>query len=460
MAKRKLRGLVLNWFDPVTNVLDGTIYKLLKNSEFDYDIWAGGNINYDFYAKGKKSLDFAEFGINILRSQNPEPTSWVNEAMSYFDEHGAEYDFILSFSMPVECHEAALKIKQKHPEIKWLAAFGELASLYPEVFDVNNSIGLAKAASSPDISGDLSKADNPFLLAEYAKREDLSSLHMLKVAISPVRLAKKFLWNKGYQFQAGRRDRFRSICQATFASADKIFYTDDYQKARLIKAAGGDIDESKLCLVPPAYDRSLFKGLTAKSESTTKTPGKLEFVYVGFLDETTKRAGSLLAALGELKEQDAELADKLHVTFYGGMQEPDLAEIVKYDVSDLVTMKIGSDYHESLVEIAHADWTIVIDENVSRKSDTCQDFPVVLMDYLGGQKKVLAITQYSGITADIVHDTGCGIVVTHSASELALYLSRILYQAYDPVDYHQSALKVYEAAKVATKFDQTISQLC
>lgn len=452
--KKVLHGLVLNWFDPVVNVLDGTIYKLLKNSDFTYDVWAGGNINYDFYAKGKNDLDFEQHGINIVRSQNPEPNSWVNEAVKYFDEHLDEYDFILSFSMPVECHEAALRIKNNHPEVKWLAAFGELSSLYPEVFDVNASIGLANAASSPDISGDLEKSDNPFLLAEYTKREDLNSLHALKVALSPTRIAKKYLWNKGYEYQANRRNKFRSICEATCLAADRIIYTDQYQKSRLAKESNGRLDESKLLLAPPTYDESLFKNLEKPS-----TNQKINFVYVGLLDETTKRAKSLLNALGDLKKQDDELADKIHITFYGGISEKDLAAIIRNNISNLVTIKNGSSYHEGLAEIANADWTIVIDENVSRKSDTCQDFSSVLMDYVGAHKNILALTQYSGITAEIINAANCGLVVTHSASEIAMYLAKIIYQEYNPVEYNMEALEPYNAVQVAKQLDEAISTL-
>lgn len=452
--KKTLHGLVLNWFDPVTNVLDGTIYKLLKNSAFTYDIWAGGNINYDFYAKGKNDLDFEKFGINIIRSQNPQPNSWVNEAVKYFDEHMDEYDFIMSFSMPAECHEAALRIKNNHPDVKWLAAFGELSSLYPEVFDINASIGLANAASSPDISGDLSKSDNPFLVAEYTKREDLSSLRALKVAVSPTRVAKKYLWNKGYQYQAGRRNKFRSICETTCMAADCIIYTDQYQKTRLAKESGDRLDESKLLLLPPTYDESLFE----KMEKTASHQ-KIQFVYSGFLSETTKRAKSLLNAIGNLKKQDDSLSKKIHVTFYGGISEKDLAEIVRNNISDIVTIKNGSSYHESLIEIAQADWAIVIDENVSRKSDTCQDFSAVLMDYIGAHKNIFALTQYSGITAEIVNDAECGIVVTHSASEIAMYLAKIINQDYRPVDYREETLNRYNAINVAKQLDEAVEAL-
>ena len=157
-----------------------------------------------------------------------------------------------------------------------------------------------------------------------------------------------------------------------------------------------------------------------------------------------------------MKKNDSLLSEKVHFDFYGHIDDMDKVAIVDNEIADLVSLHKNITYLESLKKMKEADWLIMIDANLNKLLDEYIYLPAKLMDYFGAGKNIFAITQLRGTTADAMKKTRAGKVVTHCASDVALYLSKIIYQNYNPAKRNEKSLSEYDAVNVAKMFDEMV----
>ena len=119
-----MRGFVISWYFPPINSSEGLVsFKLLKNSKYKYDVFT--QKSNESWSYGSRETDLVSKNINTIFSKSSDFQEWVNEGIEYFEKNVKKYDFIMSRSMAPESHMIALEIKKRHPEVKWIASFGD-----------------------------------------------------------------------------------------------------------------------------------------------------------------------------------------------------------------------------------------------------------------------------------------------------------------------------------------------
>ena len=118
------KGLVISWYFPPINSSEGIVtFKLLKNSKYEYDVFTQkGNEDWSY---GSNADKLKSNNINTIFAKTNDINKWVEEGIEYFENNKDKYDYIMSRSMAADSHKIALEIKKRHPEVKWIASFGD-----------------------------------------------------------------------------------------------------------------------------------------------------------------------------------------------------------------------------------------------------------------------------------------------------------------------------------------------
>ena len=115
-----MRVFVASWFFPPSTSSEGIVaYKLLKNSTHEYEVCSAVSDQWGYNKQFLVETD----SIN----------EWVEEAIFIFErEHERKpYDAIMTRSMPPESIDVAKAIKEKHPDLPWIASLGDPISRVP-----------------------------------------------------------------------------------------------------------------------------------------------------------------------------------------------------------------------------------------------------------------------------------------------------------------------------------------
>lgn len=431
---RKLRGLVISWYYPPGNSSEGLVtYKLLRNSEFEYDVFTRKNHNASIWDRKTDESGLTADNVTVYQSAADDEKTWVKDAVAFFKKNSDKYDFIMSRAMPAASHTAACEIKKDFPNVFWIASFGD------------------PLVDSPYIKI-VTKKQNPYFLKEYYFRERPSKLRSLHLLVSPTRRARRKVWEKERVDEMAWTEDCKKINQQTFDEADLLIFNNPVQLERAFANSEYARYRDKGIIVNHGFDTDLYPKTPEKTDD-----GKMHFLYVGHLDGF-RNAGALFEALGKLKEYDNNLAQKVTFDFYGHIDDSDKVRIVDNNIGDLVMLHKDVDYLKSLQLMQEADWLILIDTNLNAELEEYIYFPAKLVDYFGAKKGILAITQLKGTSAAAMRAVGAGQVVTHSADEIAMYLAKIIFQGYSPVDYNNDARDGYDIKNIARNFDSVVAE--
>lgn len=430
---KKMRGLVISWYYPPGNSSEGLVtYKLLKNSRFEYDVFTRKSHDMPVWDRQTDETQLTSDNVQVFQSKSNNEKTWINEAAEFFRQNADRYDFVMTRIMPAAAHLVGAKIKEEFPKVFWVASFGD------------------PLVNSPYLP-DSKKEDNPFLLHRYFLREHPSLPKIFKLLISPTRFAHKRIWEKNRLRDTEWAKDYERINRLTFAKADKLIFNNKQQFDRAF------IDHyeqyrDKGVIISHSYDLDLYPVETKQSEENKK----VRFAYVGHLD-AMRNARVLFEAISKLKERDQNLSKKVQFDFYGHIDDSDKISLVDHKIYDLVGLHDNVNYLTSLRIMSEADWLILIDTNLNSCLDEYIYLPAKLMDYFGAKKNILAITQLRGASADAMRAVQAGQIVTHSADDIVLYLSKIIYQDYRPAQYDKENWQKYNAKNVANKFDEIIT---
>lgn len=431
------KGFVISWYYPPGNSSEGLVtYKLLKNSKYKYDVWTRKNQQQNVWDRKSKEDKLIAENVKIIPGDCESEKEWVKQGVQYFLKHRDEYDFIMSRSMPVESHEIAMKIKELFPDIKWIASFGDPIVNTPYIDAIT-----------------MEKQKNPFVMREYFKREDMSVMKTLKIFLSPARQAKKYLWKRNKHCGSKVARYFSKINDYVIKNADVLIYNNSYQLEHAFLDDKLKDYKEKSYILEHSFDPGLY---SAKKES--RADNKISFVYVGHLDDT-RNARSLFKAIKKLKEHDKDLNNKVSFKFYGNLSNWDKLLLLDNDLTDVV--EIGGDigYLDSLRKIKESDWAILIDANFTSMVDNCIYLPAKLIDYIGARTKIFSISHVKGAGSDIIREVGGGKVVTHSPDDIYLYLSKIIYQGFEPKPYDEKCANRYSSKTIAKRLDEIEDKL-
>ena len=427
-----MRGFVVSWFYPPINSSESFVtYKLLSHSSLEYDVWTRSNNVEGVWDRDVEEKEFSSKNITVLDVyKGVNRKKWIDLATKYFIENHEKYDFIMTRSMPPEAHEVGRQIKKLFPEIKWIASFGDplVGTPYLKIAD----------------------EENPYLLRRYIEKENPSKVRAARILLSPMRNAQKYVWKKERRAMNLETD-YEKINDYTLRGADGVILNNDYQLRHVFS---GKYKKylNKAIVVPHSFDESFFEGFNYEKGD------KIRFVYAGHLD-VLRNAGVLLRAINKLKGYNPALEELVEFNFYGHLSDKDKLFIIEHKLYDVVKINGDISYFDSLKKMKEADWLLCFDANFAKFVSENIYFPAKLADYIGSGRNLLAITQVEGVTADIVRGVGCGVVCSHSACEVAMYLSKIIYKGYTIGKIKESERIKYSSKYVAKEYDKRIIEL-
>jgi len=416
--------LVISWYFPPVNSSEGLVtFKLLKNSKYEYDVFTQKNSSN--WAYNNEEYELVSSNINTIFSKCNNINEWVKDGIDFFENNKDKYDIIMTRSMAPESHEIGYAIKQKYPNIKWIASFGDPIAKNPYQ--------------------ELDKKISPYQVKGKGMLE-----FGIKRIFSPKRILLNMLWNyrnNNYIKKCTRILVDEKLQNNVLHNADKIIFNSEYQKDYMLEGYNENI-KNKSIILPHTFDEE-FYNYKLKNENN-----KIIMSYIGHCDDI-RTAGPFLDALKRLKKQDEQLSKKLEVNFYGNLADKDKVKIIDNELVDIVKVNKNVTYFESLEIMCKSDYLLLIDANLSTILEKNIFFAAKLADYLGTKRTVFGITMYDGPSAQILRETN-NIISSFSVEEIYMNLKYILQNEKKDLQYDASK---YNAKNVSKQFDEELLKL-
>ena len=416
----KNRILVISWFYPPVNSSEGLVtYKLLKASQYEYDVFTQRNNALWSYGN-KDNLPECK-NVKSIFAKAKDLETWTQEAVEYYKKNQEKYDIIMTRSMPPESHKIGLEIKKINPNIKWIASFGDPI------------------------------AENPYtkFMITYSSPYSIKNCVKFRGIISPKRIIKNTVFKIRYK-RMHRKFKHQDVKfqENIINNANYIIFNSTYQKDYMLRNFKEEV-HNKAIILNHSFDKMLYK-------ETNRENKKVEMAYIGHLDNI-RSPYILLSAIQELNEENPDLADKVQFSFYGKMADSDKLYIINNELTDIVKVKKPVSYLESLKIMKESDWLLQIDANLSGTLDKNIFFAAKLADYIGAGSKIFGITMLEGISADILRKLNA-VMTSFSKEEIKNYLWLIIYRDYQ-IKLNEEFAKEFDSVEVAKKFDEMVSKL-
>jgi len=177
------------------------------------------------------------------------------------------------------------------------------------------------------------------------------------------------------------------------AHADSIIFVNDHTRLKTMERYHPSYF-NKAIVIPHAFDETLYQ----------KNQGKNDRLMIRHLGDFygSRTPEPLLEALSLLSEEKVGSLDRIVIEFYGKQNKAVEDIISRYGLEDVVRYKGQVDYLKSLQLMSTSDVLLVIDspsgENLFLTSK--------VIDYLGADIPILAITPECGPTAELMHSIG------------------------------------------------------
>lgn len=418
------KGFVISWFFPPINSSEGLVtYKLLNKSKIRHDVFTQSSNTHWSY---KKDSSLKAPDVTVIEGRSESFSAWVEDCVRYFDKHHTEYDFIMSRAMPPESHEAAMLIKNKYPNIKWIASFGDPTYMSPYDPVFSNNI-----------------AEYPVnTVSEYIKR----------FAKRPI---KRILARHQTRGDRKRAKYLENIEKEAFKDADLIILNNAYQ--RDFMEHNNNSSNNNVIVLPHSYEPSLYPAKPSHLKESRYIDDKLNLVHTGHLDHK-RTPMPLLKALVRLRDKRPDLYNNLNISFYGTFDDASKVFTLDNSLYDIININKPIDYKQSLNIVSEYDMAIVIDANFSRSLDANIYFPAKIVDYLGTKTPIFAISSPEGITNDIIGQLGY-INTSHSVDDIYQNLVYILKGQVKIPTFNVSSAKKYQSASIATIYDAAVTKM-
>lgn len=415
------RILVISWFYPPVNSSEGIVtYKLLKASKHKYDVFT--QKNNDLWSYGKNDKLPQAKNVHSIYAKSNTLEEWYKEAIEYYKNNMDKYDIVMTRSMPPESHKVGLGIKKINPKITWIASFGDPI------------------------------AENPYtkIAISYQSPYRKEICKNILGVISPKRIIKNTLFKISYkkQQQIYLKKDFK-LQELILKNANYVIFNSIYQKDYMLSLYK-NYYEDKSIILSHSFDNSLYP------ERTIKNADKIIMNYVGHLDNI-RTPILFLNAIKELADEDENLSSKIHINFYGNMNDFDKLYIIDNELTDIISVKKSVSYLKSLEIMKNSDWLLQIDANISQLVDKNIFFAAKLADYIGSGNKIFGITMLDGISAEIMNNLNT-LYTSYSKNEIKNYLWLIIYKNYS-LKTNEIFRKQFSNTEVSKEFDTLINSI-
>lgn len=373
-------------FVPNNDTVTLLTYKRLRNLDLDMDVFAlKTKIDPSLKEELDKDPNFKKFTINYSVDYDwavPRnyplrlPISffyankYINDTLKEFEKK--EYKYLFTSIVPGISHLAGLKIKKKHPEVKWYASFSD-----------------------------------PFKGSPYKKADLEGKSFIYKIIYS---VGGFFLYNNKYE-------------EAAVLNADKLIFICEEQRDFTLKQYSNYEElKKKSIIMPLTYipEWQMYSKLI-DCKNVNNTPKQA--VHLGRL-YGLRKINTFLEALKELKEEDKDLCKKIVFYQYSEIQPYDIQKIKDYNLEDVFVIHNKVTYDESTDIMKNADILVLFD-TLMPGSEVQPYLPSKIVEYLMLKKPILGICGENSPSYRILKEYGFD-TIGYSKEDIKENIKRVI----------------------------------
>ena len=410
-----------SWFFPPSTSSEGIVaFKLLSHSEHHYDVCSSLSNQWGYDAR----LPLESDNITPIHVDTDEIGVWVEAAVAEFEKRHAQepYDFVMTRSMPPESIVVGEKIKQRHPDIPWIASLGDPISRVPHMM-----------RDLLDKTKSLTKSEKQELRLDLNELSDCSQ--WLGRGDAGVDLLCQY---KRYEITAVKK-------------ADMLVFPNAPQAKYMLCGFRRD----NVAVISHSYDESLYPTETFSKSADSRV--QLVFLGQAYKDRSVE---PFIHALNRLRDNNPYAFEKLHLRFVGSVTDNSRSLIWNYYLNDAVSIEDGVSYLDSLSIMKRADWLLHVDGWFKAFSSTGGSVYLAgkLADYVGARKPILAITGQHSPADRLIRQYGGLTFAERDIAGIADALERIALGTYVP-RINESYAEWYSSSEQARLLDEGIARL-
>lgn len=415
---------VASWFFPPATSSEGIVtYKLLKNSKHQYDVFSSVSMQWGYKSKTELRAE----NITSYTIETDDIDQWASACVEEFERlyPTRKYACIMTRSMPPESILVGQAIKEKHPEIKWIASFNDPIANNPyEIKAYIDDCLTLRDGEKESLKAALRGTDEELLLPWEDRPE------------AGIRLMCKL-------------KRWENIA---LKQADMILCPTGDQMRYML---GSQSWTPKLRVLPHSFDPSFY------TDESAKKTDKVVFSFIGYSDTFLRSLEPLVKAVRLLRENGSPYLDRLQMRFIGNNPRMIQDMVLDYYLEDVIQLQDGVDYYRSLALMQESDWLIHVDAFFPMLSATGGSifFAGKLADYMGAGKPIFALTGKGSPADAMIRKMGGVSVIPWETAQIADQLEDIL-SGKTVVQPSAEYVANYRADRVAACFDGYVEQLC
>lgn len=412
---------VASWFFPPTTSSEGIVtYKLLSNSEHNYDVCCSTSRQWSYHSSMEMTK---KENIDVYSVETDDIEEWQEWTINKFEQlfQKRHYECIMTRSTPPESIVVGREIKKKHPEIKWIASLADPVA--------NNPYELkAYIEDNPNLS-DRKKIE----LLTILRSNDLLGIEKLeKRHESGIKLlAKLKKWE-----------------QEVLKEADLLISPSATQ---LRYICNGEWNQ-KFFALPHSFDETFYP-----RESCQEKKNRIKLRYIGYSD-ALRSLKPIVFAVKRMREENFADLEKLDIEFIGNIPGEIRDMIMDYYLYDIIKCLPSVDYYDSLKLMQSSDWLIHVDAFFPQiQSGGSIFFAGKIADYMGANKPILALTGKGSPADEMIRRYGGMCCDSRDIDNVKRVLQQIA--AGTVVEINEAFRENFNAVKVASDFDKKANEL-
>lgn len=413
--KCKKKGYVVGWFyPPQTTAQAISTYKILKNSKIKYDVFTTKSRIWNYETETNFDI-FKTPNINVLVSEESNPSLWCDLACKKFLENSNKYDFFMTRVMPSWSHDIGLKIREAGNNTKWIASFADPMFNSPYVL-----YNIAKNNFDEKTADEIVNNYNDiFINTENEKYKCFKPLIEEKNKILKV-----------------------------FEQSDLMIFTNEYQLRWML----GDLYDrySEKCFVlPHSYDPEFYLYHEKRSSDIVR------FLFMGHTDQF-RNLNNFVQAINEIIKVNPSFSKKIKVTLIGSIYDETLSLIKQNKLDKVFVVENNVDYISSLDMMSKSDVLIHSDAKFNFMHDLNIYFASKISDYIGSDTLILSLSTRIGPTVDALKQTNHIICEIDDIDKIKEEIINIVDGKYNNVKHNNY---MYSSPNVVKKYDKKIMKI-
>jgi hypothetical protein len=215
-----------------------------------------------------------------------------------------------------------------------------------------------------------------------------------------------------YPRDAKTRKIYRWIERNTIKSATGIVFTTP-GTLRMYAKRYPDIPEKRWVQISNGYDENNFGVAEARLANKVKHSKKVKLVHSGILYPSERDPINFFSALAALKSSGEVSATNLKVIFRASGYDDHFRSLINNaGLGDIVFLCPAIAYYDALTEMLEADGLLLF-----QASNCNHQVPAKLYEYMRARRPILALTDSSGDTAQLMLKVGIDTIASLQSSE-------------------------------------------